>query len=181
MLSNAKRPPQTKMLSATRTTSRGRTTIFVVFLPDRSIGHSRGLSIGEALVPSPERGRSRNLTRSGEGDLYCWRFCASCCPKVVPPPAHAFSISTRSLLQERARHQKTIAEERLMRHAPGRITGCRFHQSWTWWATIARAMKVSASTSTSSTRKIRAKEAAPNDFLFRYGKAMSRRLTWLGY
>src|SRR5438128_5355746 len=39
---------------------------FVVFLPDRSIGHSRGLSIGEAPLPSPKRGRSRNLTRSGE-------------------------------------------------------------------------------------------------------------------
>src|SRR5712691_6582972 len=66
MLSNAKRPPQTKMLSATRTTSRGRTTtLFISSRTDRSV-HSRGLSIGEAPLPSPKRGRSRNLTRSGE-------------------------------------------------------------------------------------------------------------------
>ena len=94
---------------------------------------------------------------------------------------HWPKIEETLLLHERARHQNTTADERLMRHAPGRITGCRSHQSWSWRATIARATKTRASTSTSRTRKMSANEAAPNDRLFRYGKAMSMRLTVFRY
>src|SRR2546428_1502645 len=168
--SNATRPPHTRMLRATRTTRSGRTRISVPPAGRLSVVRRHGpkaLSVGRARSPSPARGSCR---------YWAVRLLRRRSPYDVPPPAHAFSISTRSLVHERARHQNTVAVERPMRHAPGRTTSWRSTNRSNRCATTASATKMSASTSSRTTRKMSANDAAPNVFFRRYGNAMSSRL-----
>src|SRR2546425_13236448 len=83
MLSKAKRPPQTRMLSAMRTASSGRIDMLLRFLPDLSVDRSDrigllpGISLEHAAPASLGRGKSRTEPFSspvrGRG-RYCWRF-----------------------------------------------------------------------------------------------------------